>query len=268
MRVVQFTDTHVSAPGVLHFGRDSSRYLADAVAAVNALDPKPAYVIVTGDLVDYGVDAEYVVFGSVMETLAVPYYVIPGNHDQRDTMRALLPPQTYGYTTGPRSRFVVDAGPVRLIALDTKRGRHWPGAELTRDDLAWLDATLAAEPTRPTVVAVHQPPFSSGLPYLDAFGFRRARSLRKILAKHANVGRVIAGHIHHIVRATWEHATMLTGPSSVPQSIPLILAKGKIFGKLLVPAGFATHDWDEASATFVTTFYARNDAGEYVAASA
>ena len=122
MRVGQFTDTHVSAPGVLHFGRDSSRYLADAIDAVNALARRPAYVIVTGDLVDYGAGAEYAVFRSVMEGLSIPYYVIPGNHDQRDAMRAHLPERAYAGTRGARSRFVVDDGPVRLVALDTKCG--------------------------------------------------------------------------------------------------------------------------------------------------
>jgi 3',5'-cyclic AMP phosphodiesterase CpdA len=268
MRVVQFTDTHVSAPGVLHFGRDSSRYLADAVAAVNALEPRPAYVIVTGDLVDFGKGAEYAVFRSVMDALQVAYYVIPGNHDQRETMRSQLPPQTYGGASGPRARYVVDRDPVRLVALDTKRGRHWPGAELTRDDLAWLDATLAQEPNRPTIVAVHQPPFPSGLPYLDAFGFRGARGLRRILANRPHVGRVISGHIHHIVQAQWEHATMIAAPSTLPQNIPLLLAKGKIAGTLSVPAGFATHDWDASRATFETTFFHRDDAGAYRPASA
>jgi len=268
MRVIQFTDTHVSKPGVLHFGRDSSRYLADAVAAVNALDLQPAFVVVTGDLVDFGIEAEYVVFRSVMDALRCPYYVIPGNHDQRETMRALLPPQTYAGERGPRSRYIVDGDPVRLVALDTKRGRHWPGAELTPDDLSWLERTLADEPERPTIVAVHQPPFSSGLPYLDAFGFRGARALRAILAKRPNVGRVIAGHVHHIVRAQWEHAAMIAGPSTVPQSIPLVLAKGKIAGKLEVRPGFAAHDWDSAHARFETIFFHRNDAGAYTVASA
>jgi 3',5'-cyclic AMP phosphodiesterase CpdA len=268
MRIIQFTDTHVSAPGILHFGRDSSQYLADAVAAVNALDRQPAFVIVTGDLVDFGIEGEYGVFRSVMDALNCPYYVIPGNHDQRETMRRLLPPQTYGEERGQRVRYVVEGDPVRLVALDTKRGRHWPGAELTRDDLAWLEETLAREPERPTIVAVHQPPFSSGLPYLDTFGFRGARALRAILATQPSVGRVIAGHIHHIVQAKWEHATMIAGPSTVPQSIPLLLAKGKIAGRLAVCAGFAAHDWDGAQARFETTFFERDHAGAYRAAPA
>lgn len=263
MRIVQFTDTHVSAPGVLHFGRDSAQYLADAVAAVNALDPQPAFAIVTGDLVDFGIEAEYVVFRSVMAALRCAYYVIPGNHDQRDTMRRLLPPQTYGDEYGARARYVVDGDPVRLVALDTKRGKHWPGAELTPDDLAWLDRILARESERPTIVAVHQPPFPSGLPYLDVFGFRGARALRAILARRPNVGRVIAGHIHHTVNATWEHATMIAGPSTVPQSIPLLLAKGTIAGKMHVRAGFTAHDWDGARAAFETIFFHRDDAGAY-----
>jgi 3',5'-cyclic AMP phosphodiesterase CpdA len=266
MTIVQFTDTHVSAPGRLHFGHDSAAFLASAIDAVNAMPERPAYALVTGDLVDFGTRAEYGVFRDVMSSLAIPYFVIPGNHDDRDALRDVLPPDSFANERGPRIRFTIEGDAVRTIALDSNRARPYPGAALSQDDLAWLERTLAFGPERPTIVAVHQPPFASGLPYLDAFGFRGARALRAVLARYPSVGRLIAGHIHHIAQATWEHALATTAPSTVPQRIPLVLAKGKLAGVLSERAGFATHTWNAAAASFVTTFFRRGDSGGYAVA--
>lgn len=70
--IVQFTDTHVGAPGKLHFGHASARYLRDAIAAVALLPVTPLCALVTGDLVDFGTRAEYENFVAVADTLEIP----------------------------------------------------------------------------------------------------------------------------------------------------------------------------------------------------
>ena len=267
MTIVQFSDTHVTADGRLHFGHDSAQYLHDAIAAVNTLPERPLCAIVTGDLVDHGTRDEYAVFAAAMCGLRVPYFVIPGNHDDRDVMREALPPQTFCNERGPRVRYTVEAFPIRIVALDGNCKRPSPGARLSPDDLAWLEQTLACDRERPTIVAVHQPPFASGLWYLDAFGFRGARALRAILARHPQAGRVISGHVHHVRQARFEHALATTAPSTVPQLVPLLLAKGKIIGTLAQRAGFALHTWDPKARDFSTHFFRRTAAGTYERAS-
>ena len=51
-RVVQLTDTHVVRRGERYLGHDTAAYLAEAIVSVNALQPQPQYVVVTGDLVN------------------------------------------------------------------------------------------------------------------------------------------------------------------------------------------------------------------------
>ena len=89
MLIAQFSDMHVKARGELVFGRlDTVACLERCVAHVAALRPAPDVVLITGDLTYDGQAAEYATLLEVLGGLASPYFVIPGNHDDRGRMRA------------------------------------------------------------------------------------------------------------------------------------------------------------------------------------
>jgi len=259
--VAQLTDTHIVAGGDSYMGHDTERYLRDAIAAIVALPERPTLAVVTGDLTNTGTQAEYERFAAIMEALPMPYFVVPGNHDDRATLRATLPPQTYGRSDETTIRFAIEDYPVRLVGLDGNRARPWPGATLDDNTLRWLDERLARP--QPTIVAVHQPPFRTGIHYLDAFGFRGAQALRKLVARHPHVGRVICGHIH-CIRQTHVGRTLVTSaPSTAPTTLPLLFMEGKIAGSQREAPGFAIHGWS-GNQGFVTTIYRRDDRGAYL----
>ena len=119
MLIAQITDTHIRPKGVLAMGRvDTAGYLARAVAHINALRPAPDVVLVTGDLVDAGMTEEYAHLRELLAPLAMPLYVIPGNHDLREPLREAFADRGYLPREG-FLQYVVNDGPVRLIALDT-----------------------------------------------------------------------------------------------------------------------------------------------------
>jgi len=260
--IAQLTDTHIVREGTTYFGTDTTSYLEDAIAALQALHPRPDCVVVTGDLVNYGRSEEYVRFREIMRALPTPYFVVPGNHDEREQLRATLPADTIGGSDEGLVRYAVDSFKVRLIGIDANAQRPWPGAALDRDSLEWLERTLASDTERPTILLVHQPAFRTGLHLLDIFGFRGGRRLRALVESNPNVGRVLSGHIHCVKSCRWGNAFALTGPSTAPQVVP------ELFGSTplrLHPErpGFAIHAWDAASG-FTTTIYRRNDAGTYL----
>jgi 3',5'-cyclic AMP phosphodiesterase CpdA len=231
---------------------------------VRRLEPRPDAVLVTGDLVHRGSELEYVRFKGIMAALDLPYYVIPGNHDDRDRMRAVLAPETFGSSTEPRVRYARDVDGVRLIGLDATGEPSFPGASLDRDSLDWFEATLAAAPLVPTIVAVHQPPFRTGLVYLDVFRYEGAARFRRALERYPNVGRVLCGHIHCVRTARLGRALALSGPSTAPQIVPELFAR-RLFALRREVPGFALHAWD--AQTFTTTIYRRDPTtGAYAAA--
>src|SRR3954468_21474648 len=89
MIIAHISDPHVVVPGALLYGRvDTADFLKRAVADLNRLDPPPDIVVITGDLVDKGEPEEYDRLRALLAPLAMPIFVIPGNHDGREALRA------------------------------------------------------------------------------------------------------------------------------------------------------------------------------------
>ena len=189
MLIVQISDTHLKREGELLFGRlDTQGYLERAVAHVNALDPRPDIALVTGDLVDGGNAEEYANLKRVLSALAIPFYLIPGNHDARDALRQAFPEHDYLPDDG-FLHYVVEDLPLRLIALDTLVEGKGHGA-LSDGQLDWLDARLA-ESDRPTLLFMHHPPFDVGIAPLDAARLQEgSERLAEIVRRRGNVERV------------------------------------------------------------------------------
>ena len=68
-----------SAP--FYADKTPAEFLARSVAEINRLDPLPDVAVMTGDLVDHGNPAEYEHLRRLLAPLAMPIFVIPGNHD-------------------------------------------------------------------------------------------------------------------------------------------------------------------------------------------
>src|SRR5690606_24599499 len=147
----------------------------------------------TGDCTDHRSADEYARFRDLISPLTMPVYVIPGNHDNRSALLDAFGAQGAQPLEG-FAQYVVD-GPVRLIALDS----HIPGqggGELCERRLAWLEARLAEAPDRPAVICLHHPPLLLDLAPLDAIGLAGSAAMAAIVARHPQVERIIAGHVH------------------------------------------------------------------------
>src|SRR5574338_1404217 len=89
MLIAQISDLHIKPKGELAMERvDTAGHLVHAVAHIQALRPAPDLILATGDLVDAGKPEEYAHLRSLLAPLPMPVYLIPGNHDARDSLRA------------------------------------------------------------------------------------------------------------------------------------------------------------------------------------
>ncbi|PCC75259.1 3',5'-cyclic AMP phosphodiesterase CpdA [Nannocystis exedens] len=241
MLIAQLSDTHVSTPEgpedvVLH----TSEHLARAVAHLNRLQARPDLVVITGDLVDRGEVGEYERLRELLAPLRMPVYLLPGNHDHRDNLRRVFADHSYL----PRAGFLqytVDDGPVRLVALDTHIPGE-PGGRLCGERLAWLDARLAEQPQRPTLVAMHHPPFASGLALMDAFGLDGSDGLAAVLRRHAQVERVVCGHLHRPIVRRFAGTVACTCPSTRHQ-LALDLPPAHRLALAMEPPACMLHLW-------------------------
>ena len=82
--LAHLSDPHIGADWA---NRDPVAGLRTAVESVRSLRPRPAAVLISRDLSDNASDAEYEQVRSLLAPVAVPLYVLPGNHDDRGTLR-------------------------------------------------------------------------------------------------------------------------------------------------------------------------------------
>ncbi len=213
MIIAQITDTHIRAPGRLAYRQvDTAAFLSAAVASLQASPAPLDAVIVTGDLVDAGTDAEYDHYLRLMDPLRVPVFALPGNHDTAEGFRrafaARLP-----LTRANDNSYAVDIGDVRLVMLDSTVPEQSHGL-LSDDRAQWLDVTLAAAPDRPTLLALHHPPFETGIRHMDVQNCHGSETLHAILLQHSQVLAVVSGHVHRSIVTTFAGRTASIAPST------------------------------------------------------
>ena len=213
MLIAQLSDPHFAPEDVRLFGRlDTAAYLERAIAHLNAL--RPDVVLITGDLTNDGDAPVYAALAATLANLQAPFFVLTGNHDDRELTRSRF---GAGYLpdSGPL-RYAIEHLPLRLIALDSLvPGEPW--GQLGSEQLAWLDTRLGEAPDRPTLVALHHPPFRTGIGHLDHSMLRDADALAAVIGRHPQVERVICGHVHRSIQRRFAGTLAQSAPSCAHQ---------------------------------------------------
>lgn len=195
MLLVQLTDTHIEAPGKLLYGKvDTARHLQESVQEINAMQPQPDLVMVTGDLVEIPSEASYDQFAGLLEPLQAPVYLLPGNHDDPQVMLEMFGDTPMFPAVHATIQYAIDEFPVRILALNS----HFQGSELPdfgAHRLHWLQQTLA-ESDQPTLLAIHHPPMRTGIGFIDMVGAGWYVGIRSLVQQHPQVQLVICGHGH------------------------------------------------------------------------
>ena len=196
----------------IHLGQGdgvAARRRTAAVVDYLAGLPGPlAAVLLTGDIADHGLPAEYREAAELLAPLAAPVLPCPGNHDERIAyQRAFLgEPDTGGL---PVDRVHRVAG-ATFVMCDSSI----PGADdgfLSDDTLAWLDKILSETPDAPAFVCFHHPPVPLHVPFVDGIRLTGEDRLAAVLANHPHVVAVLCGHAHVAAATTFAGRPLLVG---------------------------------------------------------
>ncbi|MGP9498798.1 phosphodiesterase [Halomonas sp. AOP43-D1-4] len=248
--IAQISDPHIKAGGRLSYRQvDTASALHQAIQTLNQLMPRPDLVLISGDLVDFGHPDEYATFKQILAELTLPVYLIPGNHDDRDHLRTAFPEHDYLFQDAHYLQWVIDDYPVRLVGLDSSVPGE-PYGELSEESLCWLDKTLAEQPQTPTLVMLHHHPFISGIDHMDRQPLKQPHALAEIINKHAQVERVLCGHVHRTIQARFGNTLAISCPG-VSHYVSLDLTPDGPSRFQLEPPGYLLHQWS-AEAGMVT----------------
>ena len=159
------------------------------VQHIDGLDPKPAFVINTGDVVVKGYAKEYSQYyiPPLMKT-DIPFFIAIGNHDDGSDSMA----REYQYLFGRNAlNYYFDYGKARYIFIDNVTKVH-PYA----DTLKWLNKTLAdTQEGYRKYVSAHKPPKNIEKWAYHAWDNFNSRIFTDLTTKH-KVDEVYLGHIH------------------------------------------------------------------------
>lgn len=258
--IAQLSDIHLRPRGRLYKDvTDSNQQFRAAIHHLQTIDRRPDLVVITGDLVDEGHADEYASVLELLKELAMPCLVMPGNHDDRERLRAvmaelrssadspasavgsLLPPPGALLPAPAPLHYVVETFPVRIVAFDAcVPGRHH--GQASENDLAWLERALTADRTKPTLLLMHHPPFVSGIPYLDQYRYFGEAALAELVRAAPNIEAVLCGHVHRLMTRRWAGTQVLACPSTTTE-IALQLQPDASPKSYLGPPACLLHWW-------------------------
>ena len=211
VRLALFSDTHIAAdPENQYRGFFPHQNLKQAVAQASASNFD--MLVVNGDLARLqGLVPDYAQFTSLIDPLAdrLPVVVTLGNHDDRKNARSALIRRAGDIQAVEKKLVsVIDAGPFKLVLLDSLMATNVVAGQLGDSQREWLTQFLAAQGTKPVIVFVHHNPNSE-----DKGALLDTEQLLAILTPARQVKALVFGHTHVYAHETRHGLHLLNLPA-------------------------------------------------------
>lgn len=192
---VHFSDSHVGTPG-------NEERLKQALEDVDKNFPDAEFILLTGDVAEFGYEHEYTTVTEVLKQSKRPVYTTMGNHDVRWSDSGK---ENYRRAFGDAYK-MFDHNGVRFVLMDSsmliEHYGHFDGMQLKR-----LEKDLKGTPEGGfAVIGVHHPPLSPGHFIDNEFQFAD-------LISQYNVPLVCDGHGHSQVRYSRNGTSYIMGGS-------------------------------------------------------
>lgn len=211
MKFIHLSDTHILAHDDYSRHPDGAATLRKVIGEINKYHSDAEICVITGDITHHGHTEQYEQAVAILGELAIPYILIPGNHDDRTAFKAAFPE-----TPVDPNGFINHAAPfggVRFVMMDS----IVPGAHhgtLCENRLGWLRDELAAHKGTPTFLFMHHPPFEMGLPFMDTIRLDTDHELAEIVKANPQIKHMFFGHLHRPATGTWQGVPFLLAAST------------------------------------------------------
>lgn len=197
--VAILNDTHIAE----QHGDDHAhpRNLRLAIEQILALAPRPAAVIINGDLaMSVGTPGDYRRFADLIAPLraSLPVHLTLGNHDTRDEfLRAFPDLRSASQLQEHRYNGVIDLPHARLVLLDSLKDTPAAPGRLGAEQIRWmLEQADAGGKSRPIVLVSHHNPRVGGDAIHFPGGIEDTDAFWPELVARPQVKAFIHGHVH------------------------------------------------------------------------
>lgn len=173
------TDTHIGSS-------TSAEDLRRTIQDINS-NPSLSFVVLTGDITEFGSDEELKLAKRMLDSLNKPWYIIPGNHDSNwsesgsNTFRTVFGAETFSFSHNGYLFAGTSSGPNMRMS---------PG-QVPRENIVWLDSVLnnMSNPEMPVIYLNHYPQDSSLNNWYEVIDRLKKRNIQLILCGHGHTNR-------------------------------------------------------------------------------
>ena len=192
MKLLQLTDIHLTTPGQTIGTRDPNANFERALAhALNDHSDAEA-IFITGDLSDWGEEADYTRLKETIEKLPIDVHLCIGNHDDRARMLATFP------DCADENGFAQQVIPLSMghaICLDTW-GPETHAGHFCETRADWLTRQLGVLPG-PVWLFMHHNPVAVHVAPMDEIMLLDHARFAHTVAPHASkIRHIFHGHCH------------------------------------------------------------------------
>ena len=238
--IVQISDTHVRMPDrLLKNNFDSNYALTRAIEIINSENYTIDCLLITGDLVEDGLEGEYANLKKILNRLnrKIPVFFCLGNHDDIDAFSRVFHDrflqilnkssmvEINSLDAEAGMNYCIDFRVSKLIVLNSSvKEEAW--GKISSDTLDWLEKLLSNSVTDTNILALHHPPVRCFSEVMDNIGLKNSDELEEILLFHKNVQLIICGHVHRSILSSFAGSQIAFCPSVVFQ-YPIFMERGK-----------------------------------------
>jgi len=152
-RFIHISDTHIGSPNGA-----AEEDLRRTVRDINQMKDI-AFVVLTGDITELGTNEELRLAKQILDSLNVPWYIIPGNHDTGWSESGGLGFKNFfGY-----DKIQFDYAGIRFIGCASGPYLRMSDGHIPRDAILWLDSVLNKTPTTQPIIFFNHYPLDNGL---------------------------------------------------------------------------------------------------------
>lgn len=175
-----------------------------------AMKSSPHLVVIAGDLGQHkGCIDSYSWIKSTLERSALPYLIIPGNHDQGELMQQVFSPFTL---ENGKLYYQVQFGCWNFVFLDSSPD------SVSSAQIDWMHRLMSrASADSNWALVMHHPPDKCGCRYMDgSYPLKDNEPLMGILNQYRQISHIFCGHYHipkeiafpwgtqlHLTPSTW-----------------------------------------------------------------
>lgn len=173
------TDTHIGNP-------NNDEDLRRTVDDINQNMPEIDFVIVSGDVTEFGSDQEITIAKGILDKLKVPKYIIPGNHDSNwsesgtNSFLKIFGAETFGFEHNGYKFFGLPSGPNMRMS---------PG-QIPREGITWLKQQLAQTDKNTPIIFVNHYPMDNSLNnWFEVMDALKPYNVKVMLCGHGHTNR-------------------------------------------------------------------------------